>query len=385
MVLELQLLAVILWLFVPLWPSYMPRHSRGDLRVLAHTPGYELQLKKGLSSFKAFLRSRDVCWQLFRTKSVRYVDNMCRNYVQAQFDSFFSRHAAVVAVLAVQRQLRLRGQLQDTWAALKSWHLQEPMQPRRPFSYPIFQGLWMGALCLAGLASSWEQYRWLACVVMFKLAFHGLFRPGELLQLRAADIAVPDCVILGQQEAAVVIVRNPKNRRFLGRQQFVLIEDRSTILWLAWWVNGLKKEDKLFPGGRYSLLKLFNSVLTTLHLSGMGFTLASFRTSGATFLFRSHGNLGKLQYHGRWCSLNSLQHYLQEAMSALLASQVPEQAKAILTALNNSTAVGMNPPACAPNHQLRHGRSDSTARGPDPRSAWPTVSSRRRRRPRKER
>ena len=188
-----------------------------------------------------------------------------------------------------------------------------------------------------------------------------------------------------EQDAAVVIVRNPKNRRFLGRQQFVLIEDWSTILWLAWWVNGLKIEDKLFPGGRYCLLELFYSVLTTLHLSGMGFTLASFRTSGATFLFRSHGNLGKLQYHGRWCSLNSLQHYLQEAMSALLASQVPEQAKAILTALNNSTAVGMNPPACAPNHQLRHGRSDSTARGPDPRSAWPTVSSRRRRRPRKER
>jgi hypothetical protein len=159
----------------------------------------------------------------------------------------------------------------------------------------------------------------------------------------------------------------------------------TTILWLAWWVNGLKKEDKLFPGGRYSLLKLFNSVLTTLHLSGMGFTLASFRTSGATFLSRPHGNLGKLQYHGRWCSLNSLQHYLQEAMSALLASQVPEQAKAILTALNNSTAGGMSPPACAPNHQLRHGRSDSTARGPDPCSAWPTVSSRQRRRPRKER
>jgi len=340
----------------------MPRASRGDLRVLAHTHGYELQLRRGLANFKTFLYSRDVAWNVFRTRSIRYVDNMCRNYVQAQFDSFLSRHAAVVAILAVQRKLRVRGQLQDTWAALKSWHLQEPVRPRRPFSFPIFQGLWMGALCMAGLTASWQQYQLFACVVIFKLAFHGLFRPGELLHLTAEDIAVPDSIVLGQQESAVVIVRNPKNRRFLGRQQFVLIEDASTIAWLSWWVRGLKRDDKIFPGGRYTLLKQFNSVLATLDLAEMGFTLASFRTSGATFYFRSHGNLGKLQYHGRWSSVNSLQHYLQEAMSALLSFQIPERAKTTLLALNDSITTGLHPPATLPNHQLRHGRGDFASR-----------------------
>ena len=64
---------------------------------------------------------------------------------------------------------------------------------------------------MAGLCGGWEQYKLLAGVVCFKLAFYGLLRPGELLGLTAANVAVPD-----SEEAAVLIVKNPKKPALSG-------------------------------------------------------------------------------------------------------------------------------------------------------------------------
>ena len=74
------------------------------------------------------------------------------------------------------------------------------------------------------------------------------------------------------------------------------------------------------------------------------FTLSSFRAGGATHHFRMYRNLGQLQYHGRWKSSATLEHYLHEAYSALVMSQLPEVSKQLVEAARVFVPLLAQPP-----------------------------------------
>ena len=55
-------------------------------------------------------------------------------------------------------------------------------------------------------------------------------------------------------------------------------------------------------------------------------------------------NLGQLQYAGRWKRLETLQHYLHEALSVQVVAQAPECAKQLLHAVHQRASYLLQPP-----------------------------------------
>eukprot|EP00974_Lingulodinium_polyedra_P129059 11208583-Lingulodinium_polyedra.AAC.1 len=71
----------------------------------------------------------------------------------------------------------------------------------------------------------------------------------------------------------IVAIENPKNKRCMGRQQFVVCRDVRLIGWWEWLRVGLGPDARLLEGGRSALVSLFQPALVELHLANVGITL----------------------------------------------------------------------------------------------------------------
>ena len=207
----------------------------------------------------------------------------------------------------------------------------------------------MEGLILQGIHSGWRENGWLrkqawACALAVWLGFVGLLRPAEILQLKVGDLSFSSPGGgLGQDPGLVVVVRDPKTRR-IWRKQFVLCRDDRLERWLKWWVQGMPARKSLFNFSRYVWQKHFSALIERLGLEACRFTLGSLRAGGATSHFRKHGNLGELQFLGRWTSQSTLQFYLQEAFSMHVESQISTSSMQLLNTLHRFDSLLECPP-----------------------------------------
>ena len=154
-----------------------------------------------------------------------------------------------------------------------------------------------------------------------------------MVSVSGKDVGLPSSLLLGGSNVIVISLFRPKTRRYMGRRQFALIEDPATIAWLTWWIDGLDPQHLVFPGSRAELNNLLKEATQFLGLQELHLVLAGLRTGGATHAFRKHRNIGRLQFAGRWRSSATLQHYLQEAMTAHLVTVLPQRVQALLESL----------------------------------------------------
>ena len=141
-----------------------------------------------------------------------------------------------------------------------------------------------------------------------------------MLALRVADIVFPQGG--GEYDlGAVVVIRAPKTRS-VWRTQFVLVEDMALVAWLKWWCAGKHGKDRVFGVSMVWWGKALRSVCAALGVGHVGYTLGSLRSGGATKHFRRHGNLGYLQYLGRWRSARTLESYLQTSSCGVVTMRM---------------------------------------------------------------
>ena len=157
--------------------------------------------------------------------------------------------------------------------------------------------------------------------VLWRIGFEALLRPGELLALTREDIKLPRS---GRDGPAVLGIRSPKNKRFLGSHQFRLLRSQASIAWCRWFLSHLPPRAKLWPGSPQAFTDTTRYVLKRLGLSSCGFTPSSLRSGGATWLFEQGVSVQQLQYMGGWSSDRSLSSYIQEAMAVSVWQSVPE-------------------------------------------------------------
>ena len=155
--------------------------------------------------------------------------------------------------------------------------------------------------------------------------------------------------------AAIVGIPNPKTQKFGGRIQHCVIGDETTILWLEWFCFELPSNLKLFPISMPRLRALFKSLQKQLSLSG--FQLASFRAGRATQLHLDGCSLDRLMFAGRWKSLSSLHHYVQEAGAVLAMSRIPAPVASRLQQLVLKVGEHVRPPPM-PWPRCRRGTGD---------------------------
>ena len=301
----------------------MPRRRRVNLRE-GRSEKYNVSLREGFAAFKAFLSIMRISWSSFCKQSIDTIDELLTDFVQKGYDDELSRGLVTAGILYVQHRLKLRHRIPAAWDALRTWATNEPPTNRVPFNevilYAVCTILMMYGMHEQGRARALH----FAASVTLRCGFFGLMRPGELVRVLNSCIGLPNSFMLGGTKAAVIVVHRPKTRRYLGRRQFVLIEDGPTIDWITWWMADRGPEARLFPGSYLELRRLLNKALALLGLTHLGITLGGLRSGGATHAFKSERNLGKLQFSGRWRSASTLQYYLQEQMSAHLVTQISD-------------------------------------------------------------
>lgn len=286
-------------------------------------------------------------WYINRQTPPQKLDRWLEALVEEAHKSGERLYWVTLGVLGVQRSLNISGaMLRNTWRAIQGWRSLKPVRSRIPMTTFCIEGL---VLCL--LKEGWKVEGWLrqqywAAALGSWLGFVCLLRPSEVLSLRVSDLSFSTSSSSSSHQldpGMIVVIRYPKTRR-IWRRQFVLCNDGRLEAWLQWWIFGKSLNRPLFAMTRYIWHKHFSLGLEFLDLSSCGFTLGSLRAGGATNHFRRNGNLGQLQYLGRWTSQSTLQFYLQEAFSMHVEANMSGDAKQNLNTLHRFAHLLDQPP-----------------------------------------
>ena len=84
--------------------------------------------------------------------------------------------------------------------------------------------------------------------------------------------------------------------------------------------------------------------MKAIGVESVGYTPAGLRAGGATALFMQGCDISRLRFLGRWRSLNTLDHYIQEATSAQAIARIPPDGLATIAALIKQLPLFASPP-----------------------------------------
>ena len=252
------------------------------------------------------------------------VDVVIAAHVQHLYNGRAPVSHARVAVAALQAlRPRLRGEMARSWGAVAAWQLQEPTIPHIPMPLLVVR-----ALAAAAIALGWPRTG-----LLWLTMFHALLRPGEGVGLRRMHLALPDDGVVARG-TGVVSIFNAKTANRGRHFQAVVLEDPALVQVLQRVFGGLQPQQLLCPGGNAAVSARFYAALQSLGLRESGYTLRSLRAGGATDHFETVGNITATQFRGRWDRPETLNHYVQQALSVTAFSRIPAECRPRLAALS---------------------------------------------------
>ena len=225
-----------------------------------YSAAYRRRLGLGLHEFSKWLQLHGPGDVRIIRKHRRRLDVLLARFVDFCFNSGILYDTAKHAVLAVQQVLHLKRELPRVWSSLKAWHLSLPSSHRVPMPVDVLMALFTLGLDL--WLSAVGPPLLLPLVVLSRVGFYGLLRPGELFGLKRCDVLIQ--LDHADGPVAVLVLRRPKNRAAMGRQQFSLVRDPRTVAWLAWLVQDLADSANLWPSTGVKFRTLFGELCARL-------------------------------------------------------------------------------------------------------------------------
>lgn len=298
-------------------PWNLPRVIEGETALERHrlSPQYRLRLRQGLDHFLSWAAAKNVNIETLEVTSA--ANRILAYYVQDCYAGGISISLSKHAVLAVQMRFpQLKRAISRPWDGLRTWARELPHSHRTPLPEEVLKALF-GITLEAALHRQFGLVQ-LVVVVLWRIAFYGLLRPGEVMNLRRGDLKF-SC--LNGVWLLIVGIRDPKTRHIFGRDQFALVKDQGTILWAHALFQHFPLMAKLWPSSRQRMVSMFQGALERLGLGRIGFTLGSFRPGGTTCMFLLGQDVPRIKYAGRWSSESSLLCYIQECMAHLVWAQ----------------------------------------------------------------
>ena len=92
---------------------------------------------------------------------------------------------------------------------------------------------------------------------------------------------------------------------------------------------------------------MWHELLADLGLESVGFLPAGLRAGAATHHFLGGTEIARLRFLGRWRNLQTLEHYIQEAVAAAAVSRIPKGAQERLSEILSQKSLFAQPPAQA--------------------------------------
>ena len=210
----------------------------------------------------------------------------------------------------------LKGHLKRCWRLMRAWQFVTPGSFRRP---------WPAVLAQAMVAFSLGRDDTMT-VVYIMLCFHCLLRPGECCAFRWEDLQFGTGLEYFTFEVAVLAILNPKTQRTGARVQHVTVLQPPILEMLRQYCE--KSDHSRPPFANYgSMRSRVTSYLNALLGAGHRYTLGGLRGGGATFLYVQTNDVMLVQRRGRWASLKSLDHYVQEGATLLSVNAWSVEAK----------------------------------------------------------
>ena len=90
---------------------------------------------------------------------------------------------------------------------------------------------------------------------------------------------------------------------------------------------------------------MWREVLSELGLGDSPYVLAGLRAGAATKLFIEGTDIARLKFLGRWKNLNTLEHYVQEGVSAAAMARIPQAAQQKIASVLSQVDLFAQPPA----------------------------------------
>ena len=158
------------------------------------------------------------------------------------------------------------------------------------------------------------------------LGFHGLLRPGELMQVRAAHF-------IGARHPGVIVLTLPwtkSGQRLQAVPESVILTEAVTIACARAVTLHLRPQDLVYPGGDKQFRQEFRHCCKVAQLPAMSWLPYSLRRGGATAYFLAEGCLDKTVVRGRWKSAKTARGYIDQSLAALAhIAATPRQEQAI--------------------------------------------------------
>ena len=325
----------------------MVRHQPTRLERKRLGTAYRRRLTVGLQLVYEFLFSRDPnLLEDLREDRVNFLtlDQLLAEFVNQCHDAGTAFWLVKHRVLGLQTEFRyVRFKLPRTWDSISSWNSERLRRSRTPIDENCI-------LFMSFVALSWAfeepklAHLLFPFSVLIRLAFYGLLRPGEMLQLRTKDTHVANEE--DRPQLAILAIQTPKTRRFAGRQQFVVIKDVYVIAWLRWLTHGLPPSLILWPSSSNMFRTIFIKIIERCGLQGHKFSPAGFRAGGCIHFVVRGWDLSRVQFLGRWKSHCSMVSYVQEAVASLVWVQLDVRTRLVIRqTLATASSIAKLPPS----------------------------------------
>lgn len=287
---------------------------RLPLQDLALAPASLKSYTKSLNSFLTYTRLTPK--QLLSEPATR-LDRLLAVYIQHSYDSASPFTYASHALHAVvYHRPDLKAQMFISRQCLKGWERVKTVASHPPLTWEL----------TVAIACTLARSGFHAPAVAMLVAFDCYLRVGELTRIRLRDVVMPNDSRMGRAHTSMAVCLA---RTKTGLNQSVALHRPEVASVLSSWVRALRARTTaddnplMFAFSPDFLRRLMRNACVQLGVGHTAYVPHSLRHGGATADFLLAGSIERVQFRGRWKSMESLRTYVQTARALLAAQEVP--------------------------------------------------------------
>ena len=277
------------------------QYHRRNLGTLSSNVVKKVTISRYAHYFQKFVQHLTTFTKYWPQDADEY-DHLIGEYLELLWDTGEPKTAAAYTLAAIHHYVpSLKRKLPLSWRLKNIWdRLELPCQ-----ALPLSEA---HMVAISGFFFFRKQYAMaFGCI----LAFMGLLRTGELLQLRASDcVFTPEGVILHLGET-----KGAKRKQLID--ETVVLHDHLTILLVQHLTSKCHPGDFLLGLSPQKFRTAWNTMRASLKLQEHRFLPYSLRRGGATWYFTATGSFSRTLIKGRWEHLKTCKMYINQAQVAL--------------------------------------------------------------------
>ena len=273
------------------------------------------------------------------------VNSLLIRFVQDMFNANAPLYLVTHAVLAFEKHYpHYHRKLAPTWASIRSWKLRSTFGLRVPMPPQVLYSLVLYAFLMGFQLDPLHSHLWLPFGIQLWMGYEGLLRPGELHKVTRRHLSLPSNAACSFVNCVMILISEPKNKGHFGRMQTAIVRHPSLIKWIEWLCTDLPVNARLNTMSLPVMRTQLKIMLRALGLQKLNLTLASLRSGKATALYTEGVSTDRIRFEGRWKSIHTLEHYVQEASAASVLNTISNQSGDLIHTLHANLHLLEHPP-----------------------------------------